>query len=87
MIGPCLVLLLGGAVPGAPAGPALDPAEMRIFHAVVVPAEAPDGAGPVEDPELPGAEAVPEVRPTPDLGEVILRKAAVLPTPEPSKER
>ena len=84
MFAPCLVLLLGGALPGAGSGvpgsglPGTDPSDVRIFHAVVVrpaeeaEAELPDEA---EDTRAAPAEAGP-----------VLRKAEVRPTPEPAKE-
>jgi hypothetical protein len=82
MIGPCLVLLLGGAPLGTPVQErATDPAELRLCHAVVVPADALDWASLPEDlvpAEPPPAEPKGEVVP--------LRKAAVLRTPVPIKE-
>ena len=84
MIGLCLVLLLGGAETGAQPGPVQDPAALRIHRAVVVPADACEGELPDEqDPAMKG----PVVPADGSLaGDVILRKAKVLPTPEPSKE-
>jgi hypothetical protein len=81
MFAPCLVLLLGGALPGAPARPERagpDPAELRLFHAVVV--RSADEAGtelPEEAEDAPAAAAEPGPA---------LRKAEIRPTPEPAKE-
>jgi hypothetical protein len=84
MIGLCLVLLLGGAKPSVPAEPALDPAEVRLCQAVVVPADALEAVLP-EDPDP--VEGAPIAKTDAAQGkEVPLCKATVLPTPEPSKE-
>ena len=89
MIGPCLVLLLGGAPPSPPARPALEPAELRLYHAVVVPEDAlegadlPDDLDPLEDPSAPEESGM---APVGHGGDVPLRKAAVLRAPDPIKE-
>ena len=77
MIGLCLVLLLGGAEPSVQPAPAPDPAELRIHQAMVVPADAFE----VDAPEDPAPKADADL-----AGDMPLRKATVLPTPEPSKE-
>jgi hypothetical protein len=81
MIGLSLALLLGGAPAGAPAKAMPDPAELRLFRAVVV-AEGTTGETAAED--LPEESDAP---PAKVAGEPVpLRKAAVVRAPEPVKE-
>ncbi len=85
MIGPCLVLLLGGAPNGALAGLNLGPVELRLRHAVVVSADAPAGVD-LPDTDEPDAEAPGDEAGAAPAGDVPLRKADVLRTPAPTKE-
>jgi hypothetical protein len=79
MIGPCLVLLLGGAPAGAPAKAAPDPVLQRLFHAVVITGDA--GAYLAGDTDAALSEKEGD-----DLA-VPLRKAEVVRMPDPTKER
>ena len=86
MLGPCLVLLIGGASPSAPAWPAVDPAVLRLYPAVVVPEDALQGAPGLEDldPATDPPAPVPSGK-GPD-GDVTLHKAATRQTPDLDKE-
>lgn len=82
MIGVSLALLLCGAPAQGPAAPEPDPAELRLFPAVVV-----SGSELWEDPPAQASErSTKERNPAPAGIPALAPALAVTPAPEPEKE-